>query len=224
MKPYFETALGKLYHGDCLEILPQISEEIDLVLTDPPWNCKKDFGIYKDNLSEEDYSNFILTLKEQWNKCNIEKYCIVLGSKQLKQWWPIFNYPKIIIVKMGAFGNNSQNNLRLQWNPIITNCKSNRLVYDIWDDIRWPGEGYFFNEPRYGHPAMTPLKLMSRCVNIFSIENDVVYDPFAGSGTTIIACEKSRRHWVASELSKEYCDIAIKRIKQEAAQYKMELT
>jgi DNA modification methylase len=37
MKPYYETELGKLYHGDCLEILPQIEEKVDLVLTDPPY-------------------------------------------------------------------------------------------------------------------------------------------------------------------------------------------
>ena len=35
MKPYFETDLGKLYHGDCLEIMPEL-EPVDLILTDPP--------------------------------------------------------------------------------------------------------------------------------------------------------------------------------------------
>ena len=44
MKPYYETPLGKLYHGDCLEIMPQL-EPVDLVLTDPPYGttaCKWD--------------------------------------------------------------------------------------------------------------------------------------------------------------------------------------
>ena len=222
-KAYYETELGKLYHGDCLEILPLIDDKIDLILTDPPWNFKKDYGVYKDNLSTEDYDSLILRLKKQWGECGIEKYCIVLGSEVLKQWWPIFDYSKIIIVRVGAFVKSSKNNLRLQWKPIITNCKSNKLIYDIWNDIRWPGEGYFFNEPRYGHPAMTPLKLMSRCVNIFSMENDVIYEPFAGAGTTIVACEKLNRHWVGIEINKEYCDITVERIKRETAQYKMDL-
>ena len=42
MKPYFESELGKLYHGDCLDVMPQL-ESVDLVLTDPPyginWKC-----------------------------------------------------------------------------------------------------------------------------------------------------------------------------------------
>ncbi|GAG67241.1 unnamed protein product, partial [marine sediment metagenome] len=42
--------------------------------------------------------------------------------------------------------------------------KSNKWMPDLWDDIRWPGEGYFYNEPRFGHPAMTPLKLAKRCI------------------------------------------------------------
>ena len=37
MTPYYETELGKLYHGDCLEIMPEL-EPVDLVLTDPPYN------------------------------------------------------------------------------------------------------------------------------------------------------------------------------------------
>ena len=36
MRPYYETELGKLYHGDCLEIMPEL-EPVDLVLTDPPY-------------------------------------------------------------------------------------------------------------------------------------------------------------------------------------------
>ena len=40
MKPYYETKLGKLYHGDCLEIMPQL-EPVDLVLTDPDYGIKR---------------------------------------------------------------------------------------------------------------------------------------------------------------------------------------
>lgn len=45
MKPYYETELGKLYHGDCLEIMPQL-EPVDLVLTDPPYGIG--LGFHKD--------------------------------------------------------------------------------------------------------------------------------------------------------------------------------
>ena len=58
MKPYYETKLGKLYHGDCLEIMPLL-EPVDLVLTDPP------YGIGK---AEWDYIDFKKQLKLLSNK------------------------------------------------------------------------------------------------------------------------------------------------------------
>ena len=56
IKPYYETELGKLYHGDCLSIMPQL-EPVDLVLTDPPYNiCKAEWDKWK---KESDYIEFM---------------------------------------------------------------------------------------------------------------------------------------------------------------------
>jgi len=55
-------------------------------------------------------------------------------------------------------------------------------------------------------------------------EKPIVLDPFMGSGTVAEVCERYGRRWVGIELSKEYCDIAVKRIEKEAAQLKMEFT
>lgn len=52
----------------------------------------------------------------------------------------------------------------------------------------------------------------------------IVLDPFAGAGTTLLIAEKLRRKYIGIEISKEYCDIAVERIKKETAQYKMDLT
>ena len=46
IKPYYETELGTLYHGDCLEILPQLTEKVDLVLTSPPYDNLRDYKGY----------------------------------------------------------------------------------------------------------------------------------------------------------------------------------
>ena len=43
MKPYYETPLGKLYHGDCLQIMPEL-EPVDLVVTSPPYDNLRDYG------------------------------------------------------------------------------------------------------------------------------------------------------------------------------------
>ena len=186
---------------------------VDLVLTDPPWNVKKDYGEYKDNLSYEEYSEFILKLKKEWERIAVDgKYAIVLGSEILKQWWDIFVASKIIIVKLGAIVLTRKNGFHLQWKPVITNCVAKEFSTDLWEDIRWPGEGYFYNEPRYGHPAMTPLKLMVRLIDLFTEEGDTILDPFMGVGTTAHACKQKRRNFIGFELNSEYIDISNKRL------------
>jgi DNA modification methylase len=52
-------------------------------------------------------------------------------------------------------------------------------------------------------------------------ESGVVFDPFAGSGTTLLVAEKLGRRWIGVELNAEYCDIAIKRLRNETDQNKL---
>jgi len=63
-----------------------------------------------------------------------------------------------------------------------------------------------------GHPAAFPVELPLRCLKMFSWIGSLVYDPFAGSGTTGVACKLSNREFIGSEISEEYCAIANKRI------------
>lgn len=63
------------------------------------------------------------------------------------------------------------------------------------------------------HPAPFPEALAVDHVLSWSAEGDVVYDPFMGSGTTAKACVLSGRSWVGSEISSEYVEIALKRLK-----------
>lgn len=62
------------------------------------------------------------------------------------------------------------------------------------------------------HPAPFPEQLALDHVLTWSVEGDVVYDPFMGSGTTAIAAVKLGRRWVGSEISQEYVDVALKRL------------
>ena len=64
-----------------------------------------------------------------------------------------------------------------------------------------------------GHPAMFPEQLASDHIISWSNENDIVYDPFMGSGTTAKMALKNNRKYIGSEISKEYFDIAEQRIK-----------
>jgi DNA modification methylase len=64
----------------------------------------------------------------------------------------------------------------------------------------------------FKHPAMFPEKLVSDHIYSWSNEGDLVYDPFMGSGTTAKMSHIYKRNWIGSELSKEYVDLANKRL------------
>jgi len=64
----------------------------------------------------------------------------------------------------------------------------------------------------YEHPAIFPEKLAEDHILSWSNENDIVYDCFGGSGTTAKMAHKWKRNWVLSEISKEYVEIAYKRL------------
>jgi len=76
----------------------------------------------------------------------------------------------------------------------------------------------------YEHPAIFPEKLAYDHIVSWSNENDLVFDPFMGSGTTAKMCEKSNRKWRGCEISKEYCKITEERVENERTQLKLSFT
>lgn len=69
-----------------------------------------------------------------------------------------------------------------------------------------------WNKIANNHPTVKPIKLMEYLVNLVSKEGHTVLDPFAGSGTTGIACKKLNRNFIGIERDEEYCKIAEARI------------
>ena len=70
---------------------------------------------------------------------------------------------------------------------------------------------------KIGHPAPFPLELPYRLIQLYSFKDDVVLDPFMGSGQTAIAALKSGRHYIGYELNPEYVALANTRIIKAAA-------
>lgn len=62
------------------------------------------------------------------------------------------------------------------------------------------------------HPAPFPLELPTRCILACSKENDLVLDPYCGSGTTLVACKKLNRNYIGFEIDKEYVTMANNRL------------
>jgi site-specific DNA-methyltransferase (adenine-specific) len=67
---------------------------------------------------------------------------------------------------------------------------------------------------RIGHPAPFPVELPRRCIKLFSYVEDIVLDPFLGSGTTLIACLETSRAGIGVDINKKYCDLAVKRLRE----------
>jgi len=236
IEPYYETELGKLYCGDCLEIMKGIDiTSVDLVLADPP---------YGGNLSF-DYAERFKTKAGKWwkntNRTNQIRHKEIIGDDKP------FDPAALLKIKCKAL---------VLWGA---NWYASRLPdsggWWIWDkrngkrnvsEVNWPmseaelawtnvGKGVrIFRHTWFGlirdsergehyHPTQKPVLLMMWCIKK-SKTTGTILDPFLGSGTTAVACERLNRKWIGIEISKKYCDIAVNRLKQETAQYKMELT
>lgn len=71
------------------------------------------------------------------------------------------------------------------------------------------------------HPARFPVKLIVDHIISWSNIDDIVLDPFCGSGTTLVAAERMGRKWIGIELAKEYCELAQKRVDAERGKYSL---
>ncbi len=81
---------------------------------------------------------------------------------------------------------------------------------DVWKIPTLAGKR--FKKEKVNHPTQKPLALSDRIVTHFSNENDLVYIPFAGSGSECISCKKYNRTYIATEINPTYIDIANKRL------------
>lgn len=88
--------------------------------------------------------------------------------------------------------------------------------------VRWTGLGnvWVYTAPQYNsktdkqvHPAQKPSLLMERLILLSSNIGDIVLDPFCGSGTTCLAAKNNNRQFIGFEISQEYCNIALSRVK-----------
>lgn len=81
--------------------------------------------------------------------------------------------------------------------------------------LEWTNGIWTFNgesKKKIGHPAPFPKELPLRCIKMFSYTDDVVFDPFAGSGTTLIVANNLNRRAVGIEIDEQYCKLSQKRI------------
>jgi len=83
-----------------------------------------------------------------------------------------------------------------------------------WTNGLWTFQGE--SKKRVGHPTPFPIELSRRCIKLFSYVDDLVLDPFVGSGTTLVASALSNRQGIGIDIDLEYCKLAKKRLVNEA--------
>jgi len=213
-----------LIQGDCLKVLPKLSDEsIDAVITDPPYNIgKADW----DNVNIDFFRKWLkeckrivkhtillfcshIFVKDIRNICEDElglKYKMMLiWDFREKCFTPNYNYKCgfdtiLFFVKTDDYTFNRPYDYSQCWNILkFTRVQSNRK------------EGNKAANMKY-HPTQKPTDLMKHLIKIHSNEGDTILDPFLGSGTTMKACLELNRNCVGIEISKEHCDIARKRL------------
>lgn len=93
------------------------------------------------------------------------------------------------------------------------NWQGRRDQSTVWDILSL--NAYHSTEEHFGHGTQKPIECMLRPILNNSAQGESVYDPFGGSGTTLIACERSKRNCYMMELSPAYVDVIIKRWEKE---------
>ena len=215
-KPYYETPLGKLYHGDCLEIMPQL-EPVDLVLTDPPYgigearNKNESRSVlaksqaypiesWDDNPPPPEYFNLVFS---------VSKNQILFGGNYFID--NLYPTPCILVWNKDN-GNTDFADCEIAWTSFKT---ATRII-----KYRWHGMLKEAPEKRY-HRNQKPAGLFMWILNKYGEQEWVTLDTHIGSGTTAIACERLKRNWIGIEIEEKYCEISAKRIEAERKQLKL---
>jgi DNA modification methylase len=209
-----------LIQGDCLGIMPTL-KNISAVITDPPYNVGKDYGIHNDSMLNGEY--------EEWARSRTD-ICLTLCKTQfwvaprykMALWLSLLPNAHLVVIRRGASGPNRQG-WSDQFETALAIGKPAHAPKDLWDGIRLKGEGYFFTEETWEHPGYTPIKIMERAILALTKESDTILDPFSGTGTTGLACIKCKRKYIGIEIEPKYNEIARQRLSYELSQGKLAL-
>lgn len=214
--------INKIICGDCLEIMKGIpSGAIDLVVTDPPYNfTTASAGSGKLN-PWADLTNAAFWFAAWMQECSrVLRYDGAI--------WQFCNWRSLPTITKAAFDIGNQIESLLVWDKEWIGpggCNGLRPSYELVSLIRKDGfsiknrgipdikRSKWSGIKPSGHPAEKPLHLMSWLIDISG--GGLILDPFAGSGTTLIAAKKLNRNSIGIEINPDYCKIAEDRLRQE---------
>jgi len=209
--------LNKIHNIDCLEFMKTLPDKcVDLVLTDIPYDMVNRESSGLRNLDKKDADIMAVPLPtllfEVMRVCKGTIY-IFCGFGQISEIATTFKNkkinPRLIIWEKT---NPSPMNGDVTWLSGIETC-----VYAKFPNATFNGHCRntvlrFPSGKSTEHPTEKNINLFLDLINVSSKENDIVFDPFLGSGTTALACKQLKRNYIGCEISKEYCKIAQDRL------------
>ncbi len=242
--------VNKIYNENCLDFMARLPDNfVDLTVTSPPYNLgksginggfnKKNYNCYNDNLDVQEYfaqtkkwidellrvtkHHIFYNIQEISGNKGIIRFILNEYNAQIKETfiWAKNNPPSCIIDTMCGSGFeyifciSKDNPESRKFNYCNFSNKNGDYIKNVF--IKPVNSG----KENSGHSFSFGIWLPKYFINYFSKENDLIYDAFMGSGTTAVASIIYNRNWIGSEISKEYCDIANKRIQPYLAQKKL---
>ncbi|SCK61231.1 DNA modification methylase [Variovorax sp. HW608] len=200
-------------------------EQVDMVFTDPPYNVNyansakdkmrgKDRAILNDNLGDGFYDFLLAALTPTVAHCRGAIY-VAMSSSELDTLQSAFraaggHWSTFIIWAKNTFTLGRADYQR-QYEPILYGWPEGGERH--WCGDRDQGDVWQIKKPQKNdlHPTMKPVELVERALRNSSRLGNVVLDPFGGSGTTLIAAEKSGRVARLIELDPKYVDVIVRR-------------
>lgn len=237
------TEKSRIGNGDCEILMKRIPDNsVSLILTDPPFNLgafmhKRGTNLIKmrenqfayagwDNLDFDDWSKKMDAFFKESNRVLKKKGTLLLFMSLMKIETVIelaeknnFYYKTVGIWHKT---NPMPRNMNLQFvnsteawvyfiNEGTTGTFNNegKLLHDFIESSLTTK-----NEKKFGkHPTQKPLSILNHFVNVLSNENEIICDPFMGSGSTGVSCELNNRKFLGIELNEEYYEISKNRLK-----------
>ena len=190
--------LNIIYNEDCLETMKRMPDKsVDLVLTDPPYGI----GISSNPIRQKH-------IKKEWD--NNTPLDLIFNE--------IFRISKNQIIWGANYFNLPPSKGFLIWDKKQPYDFSLAMCEYAYSSFDFPAKMYSYSnrgDEIKLHPTQKPLDLMTFCLN-FALQRDntikTIYDPFSGSGTSLVCAKSKGLDYIGSELDKDYFEIINKRL------------
>lgn len=251
MTPYYQDKWVTIYHGDCREILPYLSE-VDLIITDPPWFISKEITICRSTNARYKYKGKDISLNfGSWDLFQDEDEYFQFTDGWIKRAAKCLkgrghfvcffdeNRSSYLIEIAKRYGLISRQHLYwIKTNPTPRARKVNFMVavehacwftkncitgatfnYELGQQANYvmapiPGRTTTRDDGVRVHPTQKPYKVLATWIKYLSCPNDLILDPFLGSGSTCYAAKKLNRRAIGIEVDERYCEVAVRRCAQ----------